>query len=150
MNQFLKNNKHIPAFAAALAITLMIALVLLAIGVEAVFNSRLDAAQAAGNDPLQIDSAQIQDLHQLQELVAQYQQREQQYQAELQQAAVQLNQAEADRQQALNVLQELQSAGMITIGPDGQVTVNTSIGSGASQGWFEADHEHEEYEEHDD
>lgn len=151
MNEFLKNNKHIPAFTAALAITLVVGFALFAIGVEAVFNSRVDAVQAASSDLPVIDAQQIQDVQQLQELVTQYQAREQQYQSELQQAASQLNEAQAADQQYQAILSGLQNAGLIQITPDGQIYLNrgssqqeSAQGGSSEHGFFRGEHEEHE------
>ncbi len=65
--------------------------------------------------------AQDAQLHQLQDLVSQYQEREAQYQAELAKASQQLEQANAQVQQYEYVLSALESRGVIRITSDGRI-----------------------------
>ncbi len=133
--------KQMAALAAALLMTFCAGAAVFAIGGAALMNQ---AGVAPANSPAQAskawnaslsqpsDAAQIQ---QLQAQITQYQAQEQQYQAREQQYQQALSQAQAAAQQAQqqtkSQLQEvqqllfaLQQRGLITINPDGSITIN--------------------------
>lgn len=139
--------KQIQALIAALIVTAVIGLGMLAIGVNAALNTNTvpvnDAppSAAAANDS-QISSQDASNL------IAQYQDREKQYQAQLNQAnaqikqlnslvaqyqdhekqyQAQLNQANAQTQDLQNILNELQRRGIIRINSDG--TIQLRVGT---------------------
>ena len=113
-------HKTIPAFAAALGMTALIGLCLLAFGVNALLNRNTVPVQAAPLDS-QPQAAPGATLQQLQEQVAAYQARETQYQSQLQQAADQINQLTQQNQQYQNLVNSLQDSGVIQITQDGRV-----------------------------
>jgi len=118
--------KRIQALIAAAIITGLIALGMLAIGVNAALNPNSVAASNAPGDPPtptisagSATSSQTQaEINQLQNLIAQYQNREKQYQAELNQANSQLQQYQA-------LLAELQRRGLIRINSDGSIQLRS-------------------------
>jgi septal ring factor EnvC (AmiA/AmiB activator) len=136
--------KKIPAILASLCITACIGLGMFAVGANALFNPN---GVAAASDPTSSISANrdsnarvpavdanTTQLKQLQDLVAQYQQREQQYQQreqqyqdQLNQARQQLSQASQQVQQYQNVLEALQQAGIIQIN-GGQILIPRGFG----------------------
>jgi len=136
--------KQIQALVAAIVVTAVIGLGMLAIGVNAALNTNTvpvndspPSVSAAANDS-QISAqdsgnlvAQYQDrekqyqtqlsqanakIQQLNSLVTQYQDREKQYQA-------QLSQANAQAQGLQNILNELQRRGIIRINSDGTIQI---------------------------
>ena len=143
--------KRVQALVAALVMTVLIGLCMLAVGVNAVFNQNtvpiLDAppsAAAASNQvdspnqvnsqaPSQSDSLvqqyqarekQYQDqIQQLNNLVKQYQDREKQYQTQLNQANAATQQATQTAQQLQNILAELQRRGIIRVMSDGSIQI---------------------------
>lgn len=123
-----QTHKHIAAIAAALAMTVLITLVMLVVGANALFNQNVTTtAQAAGltsaataSDPAASDQALI---DQLQAQISQYQARESQYQTELQNAADQINQLNQQDQQYKSLFSALQNAGVIQITSDGRVFI---------------------------
>jgi len=120
--------KTIPAFAAALGITVVLAIIALAFGVNALHNHNTVPLQTtAPNDPPAATSGQA-DLQQLQALVQQYQSREAQYQSQLQQAANQINQLTQQNQQYQDLINFLQQAGVIQVGNDGRVYIRRNTG----------------------
>lgn len=132
--------KTMPAITAALFMTAVIALVILSIGVNALFNRNtvpLNASAASPQDAAALNAtagsaATSQDatVQQLQSLVNQYQSRETQYQTQLQQAATQINQLTQQNQQYQNLINALQNAGLIQITQDGRVFLNRNNRSG--------------------
>ena len=110
--------KRLQALAAAVIITTLVGLGMVAIGVNAALNPNTVAASDAPGDPSQSVSAASPDaqaqVRQLQDLVAQYQAREKQYQAQLDQAGAQL-------QQYQQLVAELQRRGLIRINGDGSI-----------------------------
>jgi hypothetical protein len=123
-------------FAAAL-ITVLLALGLVAVGVNAAINPNSVPASdsPAGATIATTGDAQAQ-IDQLKGLIAQYQAREKQYQQ-------QLTQASTEVQQLQSILGQLQQAGIITIQRDGSITVgrgrergfgSSNNGSGSSLG----------------
>jgi peptidoglycan hydrolase CwlO-like protein len=138
--------KRLQALAAAVIITGLVGLGMLAIGVNAALNPNTVAASNAPGDPATDVSAASPDaqaqVKQLQDLVAQYQDREKQYQAQLnqyqsreQQYQAQLNQAGAQLQQYQQLLVELQRRGLIRINGDGSILLpRRGFGSGDNGG----------------
>ncbi len=115
--------KRIQALIAAFIVTSLVGFGMLAIGVNAAFNSNSVPVSDSPNSPAPAVSADVQPqsaqqyqarIDQLNSLIAQYQSREQQYQS-------QLNQAETQVQQLQAVLQELQRRGIIRIQSDGTI-----------------------------
>ena len=141
--------KRVPALVAALVMTVLIGLCMLAVGVNAVFNPNtvpiLDAppsAAAASDSPNQVNSQasssqndslvqqyqarekQYQDqIQQLNNLVKQYQDREKQYQTQFSQANASAQQANQTAQQLQNILAELQRRGIIRVMSDGSIQI---------------------------
>jgi peptidoglycan hydrolase CwlO-like protein len=135
--------KRIQALIAAVIITGLVGLGMLAIGVNAALNPNTVAvsdapgsAPAAVSDPPNSSapagsttSAQAQaQVKQLQDLIAQYQNREKQYQAQLdqyrnldKQYQAQVDQAAAQLQQYQALLVEMQRRGLIRINGDGSI-----------------------------
>jgi septal ring factor EnvC (AmiA/AmiB activator) len=128
--------KRIQAVIAAVIITGLVGLGMLAIGVNAALNPNTVAVSNAPGDPpapaVDATSSQTQaQINHLQDLIAQYQNREKQYQAELNQAKTQLqqyqslltelNQANTQLQQYQTLLAELQRRGLIRINSDGSI-----------------------------
>ena len=128
-NNRIKSQKQWPAIVAALSITLIVGLTILALGLNALFNTNVVPAKAASltDQTSRADQATI---DQLQSLVDQYQARETQYQTELQQAADQLSQSNTQVQQYQDLITALQNAGVIQISPDGWVFVGRGAGNG--------------------
>jgi uncharacterized protein YlxW (UPF0749 family) len=126
--------KTIPAFAAALGMTALIALCILAFGLNAVLNRSTVPVQAAVQ-PAAAALAGQETVQQLQEQIAQYQARETQFQTQIQQAADQINQLSQQNQQYQSLIQSLQDAGVIQITPDGRVLImrNSGFGGEAEQ-----------------
>jgi TolA-binding protein len=118
--------KRIQALIAAVMITGLVGLGMLAIGVNAALNPNVVAVKDAPGDPSTADvatssqtsaqmSSQAQDqINRLQDLVAQYQNCEKQYQTQLNQADTQLQQYQA-------LLVEMQRRGLIRINGDGSI-----------------------------
>ena len=119
--------KRFQALIAAVIVTGLIGLGMLAIGINAALNTNVVAASNAPGDPLTAvasTSSQAQaQISQLEGLIKQYQSREQQYQAQLNQATTQLDQANTQLQQYQQLLIELQRRGLIRIGSDGSIQV---------------------------
>jgi len=124
-------HKHIAAFAAALVMTALIAVAMLAFGVNALFNpNTVTTAQAAGataGEATSLSSSDQVTLDQLQARIVEYQQREAQYQEEIKSATDQVNQLSQQNQQYQELLNALQNAGVIQITSNGRVfiTANT-------------------------
>lgn len=125
--------KRIQAVIAAVMITGLVGLGMLAIGVNAALNPNTVAVSNAPGDPpapaVAATSSQTQtQINHLQDLIAQYQNREKQYQAELNQADTQLQQYQA-------LLAELQRRGLIRINSDGSIQLRQrGFGSGDDGG----------------
>ncbi len=113
--------KRIYALIAAVIITGVVGLGMLAIGLNATFNpnsvaaANAPAVAASAASPAASPSGQNQaQVQQLQSLISQYQSREQQYQARL-------SQDEAQLQQYQTLLSELQRRGLIRVNSDGSI-----------------------------
>ena len=120
--------KTIPALVAAFLITAFLAAIMILIGQDAISTSSAAAAPA-------INASAASEIKQL--LVG-YQTREIQYQAQIKsatdqiaaanvqidQAKRQIDQANQQVQQYQAILAELQSRGLITIAPDGAITIH--------------------------
>lgn len=137
--------KRLQALAAAVIITSLVGLGMVAVGVNAVVNPNTVAASNAPGDPATDVSAVLPDaqaqVKQLQDLVAQYQDREKQYQAQLtqyqtrdQQYQAQLNQAGTQLQQYQQLLVELQRRGLIRINGDGSILLPRRGSGGGDNG----------------
>ncbi len=124
MNNRVQASNRTPAVIAALGMTLLVGLAILAMGLNALSNGNgqatTDVISAENSDPAA--------LQQLQEVVGQYQMREQQYQQELAQAADQLNQSNGQLQQYQSLVIALQNAGVIQIDRNGQVLLGRANG----------------------
>jgi septal ring factor EnvC (AmiA/AmiB activator) len=142
--------KRIRAVIAAVMITGLVGLGMLAIGANAALNPNTVAVSNAPGDPpapaVAATSSQTQtQINHLQDLIAQYQNREKQYQAELNQAKTQLqqyqslltelNQADTQLQQYQALLAELQRRGLIRVNSDGSIQLRQrGFGSGDDGG----------------
>jgi chromosome segregation ATPase len=114
--------KILPALVATLCMTAFTVFATLAFGVNALANRNVSATQSAAQ-PVQQVSADQATIQQLQDTIAQYQQRETQYKQELQKAADQINQTNQQNQQFRQLIMALQNAGVIQITQDGRVTL---------------------------
>jgi small-conductance mechanosensitive channel len=126
--------KTLPAFLAALGMTGVIGVCMLAFGVGALLNRKTTPIQAAANQAPVVYEQQT-TVQQLQDLVAQYQAREAQYQTQLQQATDQislLSQQNQQYQAYQDIVTALENAGVLQIASDGSVIVN--LGSSANAG----------------
>ena len=123
-----KPNKTIPAILAALGMTLLMGVIIVAVSFNSLFNKDVVPVQASPNSTatatVDAQTTDQQTIQQLQDLVNQYQAREQQYQTELQQAADQLSQTNSQLQQYQMLVNALQQAGVIQIRSNGQVLIN--------------------------
>jgi peptidoglycan hydrolase CwlO-like protein len=123
--------KRIRAVIAAVMITGLVGLGMLAIGANAALNPNTVAVSNAPGDPPAVDATSSQtqtQINHLQDLIAQYQNREKQYQAELNQADTQLQQYQA-------LLAELQRRGLIRVNSDGSIQLRQrGFGSGDDGG----------------
>lgn len=132
--------KKMPAFIAAVVITALIGVAMLAIGINAFFNPNTvalaDAPGASQPGSAQLDTSGDQ-LQQLQELVNQYQQRDQQYQQRLDEAAQRLNEANSQVQAYQKILIELQRRGVIQINQNGMVLIPSARTAQHDDGNFE-------------
>ena len=124
--------KRFQGLVAAAAITLVLALGMVVIGVDAASNTNTapilsSPAQASLASALasqaQADQSQAQ-IAQLQSLIKQYQDREKQYQSEIQSLSQKLNDASAQTDQLQQILMALQQRGIIQITRDGRIFVN--------------------------
>jgi uncharacterized protein YlxW (UPF0749 family) len=121
--------KQLVALFSAMLITGLVAMSMVVIGVNAMTNqngtvvSNSPAPTAAAGSTAST-SDQTQQIAQLQAQVAQYQAREQQYQAALNSDNQQLSQATSEIQTVQQLLQYLQSRGVISIDSQGQIFVN--------------------------
>jgi flagellar motor protein MotB len=124
--------KTLPAYAAALGMTAVIALCILAFGLNALLNHNTVPVQAvAPQDAAALSGSEsTQQLQDLQTQISAYQARETQYQTQLQQAADQINLLNQQKQQYQNLINSLQQAGVIQINPDGRVSLNRNFSSG--------------------
>jgi hypothetical protein len=138
-NNRINSQKRGPAILAALAMTSIIGLAILALGANALLNRNVVPVQAASlpDQSLSVDQAILDQasvdqatIDQLQNLVEQYQARELQYQTELQQAADQLDQTGAELQQYQGVVNALQDAGVIQITQDGRIFLSRAASGG--------------------
>jgi hypothetical protein len=142
-NRVVAKNRPLPAILAALGITLVVGMIVVILGANALLSTGVPFLQApaeaqaaaapvsdsASSDQIQQVTAQFQareqqfQAHEQQyaDLVKQYQAREKQYNQQLQQATQERNAAQAQAQQYQQVLDALQQAGIIQIGPDGQI-----------------------------
>lgn len=124
--------KQLQALIAAVIVTGLIGLGMLAIGVNAALNPNTVApSNTPGDASASVSTASPEaqaQIKQLQDLIAQYQNREKQYQA-------QLNQADTQRQQYQQLLMELQSRGLIRINSDGTIQLRArGLGRGDNGG----------------
>jgi uncharacterized protein YlxW (UPF0749 family) len=128
--------KTLPAYLAALGMTGMIALCILAFGVSALLNRRTAPVQdAATQAPVSYDQQAT--IQQLQDQIAQYQAREATFQSQLQQAADQLSQLSQQNQQYQaykDIVTTLENSGVIQIASDGSVIVNTTAPAAPAAG----------------
>ena len=133
-NNRINSQKRGPAILAALAMTSIIGLAILALGANALLNRNVVPVQAASlpDQSISVDQASVDQatIDQLQNLVEQYQARELQYQTELQQAADQLDQTGAELQQYQGVVSALQDAGVIQITQDGRIFLSRAASGG--------------------
>jgi uncharacterized protein YlxW (UPF0749 family) len=121
--------KQLVALFSAMLITGLVAMSMVVIGVNAmtnqngtvVSNSPVPTAVAGSSTST---SDQAQQIAQLQAQVAQYQAREQQYQAALNSDNQQLSQATSEIQTVQQLIEYLQSRGVISIDSQGQIFVN--------------------------
>jgi chromosome segregation ATPase len=139
-----KVSKHIQALVAAFVMTIVIAVAILALGLNALINKNVvqvknspaaipaavTTSSQTASQTTSVDPAQLQ---QLQNLITQYQSRETQYQNELKQAAQQLDQKNAQIQQDQTQIQQDQATlqqyqGLISARATGGVTHNTPDG----------------------
>jgi len=120
--------KSISAFLAAVLVTGLLVGVMLVIGQDAFGTSTAKAEAAAASTPVAADT-----VAQYEQIIKQYEAREKQYQAQIAQATDQINTANQQIQQYQSLLQQLQSTGLITIGSDGNVTVNQASQPGFFQ-----------------
>jgi hypothetical protein len=127
-NQASHLRKTLPAFTAALGMTALIGLCILAFGVNALLNRNTVPVQAAPQTGA-AQTAQDPSLQTLQDQITQYQAREAQYKTQLQQAADQINQLTTQNQNYQNLVNYLQNAGLIQISPDGRVFLNRNSSS---------------------
>ena len=119
--------RQFPALAAALAISLAVGAVMVALGVNALANSNSTPLKAAPSVSAAANGDQA-TIQRLQSDISVYQAREQQYQSELNQAAQQLNQAQTQIQQYRSLVNALQDAGVIQITQNGQVFLSGGPG----------------------
>ncbi len=136
--------KSIPAILSAFAITAVIGVSMLAIGLNALVTPNAAVMASAPADSLEVFAAPVSatdnQTADLQALVGQYQEREKQYQQRMNEALQKLNQANQQIEQAntqlqqagetvqsyQDILNDLQSRGAISIDEDGQITVSSS------------------------
>ena len=136
-----QTHKHIAAFTAALIMTVLIGVAMLAFGVNALLNRNVvstaqaaelsgavDASSQAAADQLVIDQLQAQ--------ISEYQNRETQYQDEIKSAADQVNQLSQQNQQYQSLVNALQNAGVIQITQDGRVFIpsNSTVSTSPRRG----------------
>jgi hypothetical protein len=137
--------KRLSALISAAIITGLVGLGMLAIGVNAAINPNTVAVSNAPGDPAADASVASPNAPaqttQLQDLVAQYQDREKQYQAQIaqyqsreQQYQAQLNQASTQLQQYQQLLIEMQRRGLIRINSDGSILLPRRGSGGGDNG----------------
>ena len=104
-NQPNNRKKHLPALIIAFGMTALVAIAMLGLGANALFNNNVTSAEAAPavTEVVIPEDASAEDL---QAVISEYQAREAQYQAELTQAADQLNTANAKVQQYETLIAE--------------------------------------------
>jgi TolA-binding protein len=132
--------KTLPAYLAALGMTGMIGVCILAFGVSTLLSRKTAPVQVAATQAPVVFNQQS-TVQQLQDQIAQYQQREAQYQAreaqyqtQLQQVIDQLNQLSQQNQQYQayqDIVTTLENAGVIQIASDGSVIVNRAARASA-------------------
>ena len=129
--------KRKPALIAAFLTTLVIAIVMVLVGANALFNPNSIPVSASPTSVAASDNGGVvavsantttDQVQQLNALIAQYQAREQQYQQREQQYQQQLNDASGQVQQLQSVLQQLQQMGVIRIDQNGQISVPRRFG----------------------
>lgn len=127
--------KTLPAFIAALLITVGIGAGMIVVGQDSLSASAAEAATAQTNTALTAEQ-----ISQFEQIVAQYQGREALYQNQINEAIVQINtanqtisQANQQLQEYQSLLQQLQSSGLITIESDGTITINQTSQAGFMQ-----------------
>ena len=133
--------KTLPAFIAAILVTVILGAGMFMIGQSAVGASSAQAAAATTNN-----AASAATVTQYEQLISQYQARETQYQGQIAQAIGQINTANQQLttdsqqiQQYQSLISQLQNSGLITVGSDGTVTINQASRSGF-QSFFGDDH----------
>ena len=127
--------KTLPAFMAALLITVCIGAGMLAVGQDSLSASAAETAIAETNATLTAEQ-----ISQFEQVVSQYQGREALYQNQINQAIEQINtanqtisQANQQLQEYQSLLQQLQSSGLITVASDGTITINQTSQAGFTQ-----------------
>jgi hypothetical protein len=117
--------KQIPALIASLLITSIVGIGMFAMGVNALLNKDSVPIQNSPNTNILSDgsSTNLSQSEQMQNLIAQYQEREKEYQDELSATRDQLDQALAMIQQYQGLFQYLQGRGLIQIDRDGRVFI---------------------------
>ncbi len=121
-----------PAFLFAFGMTAVIAIIILALSMNVLFNHNTvpikSSSTAASDPPAAASASGSLSVQQLQALVQQYQSRESQYQTELQQAASQINTLNQQNQQYQNLINALQQAGVIRVDSNGNVYLGGGFG----------------------
>ena len=129
--------KRKPALIAAFLTTFVIAIAMILVGANAIFNPNSVPVSTSPTSVNTNDSSGVVEVsastgasqvQQLQDLITQYQQREQQYQQREQQYQQQLNDATTQVQELQSLLQQLQQIGIIRIGPNGQISIPRRFG----------------------
>jgi uncharacterized protein YlxW (UPF0749 family) len=118
--------KHYTALLAAFIITMCVATSMFLVSGSALLNkhgSPVANTPAEATATAQVKSQEEAQIQQLQDLVTQYQNREKQYQQELQTAGQNLQEAQAQLQQYQMLVAALQNSGVISITPDGRVSI---------------------------
>ncbi len=117
--------KKVIAFVIAFAITGIVALAMLVVGVNAAFNKN---SVAVSNSPAQAalssSTSSVSSSADPKTQIAQLQSQVAQYQAALQNAQAQLNQAQQQMQTVQQLMTYLQQHGIISIDSQGNITVN--------------------------
>ncbi len=119
--------KQYSALLAAFLITACMGLGMLLFSGSALLNRHgapVANSAAEATATAQASSAEQAQIQQLQDLVNQYQAREAQYQQELQTAGNNLQQANAQLQQYQMLLMALQNRGILSISPDGSISIS--------------------------
>lgn len=126
--------KSVPAIIAAITITGIVGLAILAVGASALFNTNtvpvLSSPASASTKNQSVSASQQAQISQLESQIAQYQQREKDYQSRLNQAIQQINDANSQIQtyqsqlsQYQELLVALQNQGLIRITRDGRIFI---------------------------